>query len=403
MLDSFLLAVRNIRQQRKRSWLTILGTLVGILAIVALLSIGQGLENSVEQEFQELGGDKVFVTPGGESLSSSFTSSTAELTTDDLETVRNTRGVEEATGIVTSSRRVNYGDESEFVTLLGIPTEDDSIRLIKETQNFEVVSGRFLRSTDQYNVLVSRSLAEDSFSREVVIRSKLDINGTDYRTVGIVDATGGQASGMVLMEIDRARGLTGKQDQFDRMAARVAPGYEPEEVEENIRESLRNARNVQEGEEDFSTNTAADIIDSFQSQLSLIRGFLVGLGAISLLVGGVGIMNTMYTSVTERTREIGVMKAVGASNWQILKVFLFESGIIGLVGGILGVISGLAISFAASGIISRQVGLQVQPGASPGLILGSIAFAFLVGVISGFFPARKAARMNPVDALRYEK
>lgn len=401
MFKFFRLAARNIRHRKKRSWLTIIGILVGILAIVALLSIGQGLENSVESEFEELGGDKVFINPGGESISSRFTTSTSKLTDDDLEVIRNTRGVDEATGMVMSSLRVNYGDQSEYVTVLGIPT-DDSLTLIKQTQNFEAYSGRFLRSTDRYNVLVSRQFASDTFDRDLAIRSKLGINETNYRVVGLVESTGNQGS-LMLMEIDTARKVTGKEDAFDQMVARIQPGYEPEEVEENIRESLRNHRNVEEGEEDFSTNTAADIIDSFKSQLSLIRGFLVGLGAISLLVGGVGIMNTMYTSVTERTQEIGVMKAVGATKRQILTIFLIESGMLGLVGGLLGVATGLGVSFAASGIISQQVGIQVVPGTGPYLVLGSMAFAFLIGMVSGFFPARKAAGMNPVDALRYDK
>lgn len=400
MFDFFFLAVRNIRHRKKRSWLTIIGTLVGILAIVALLSIGQGLQNSVQSEFQELGGDKVFIMPGGNSLSAQFTASTAELTGDDLEVIRNTRGVEEAAGVIFSSERVRYGDESRYVTIIGVPT-DDSLQLLKETQNFEVQSGRFLRSSDRYNILVSEQLAEDGFDDDLVIRSKLRINDTDYRAVGIIQVTGNQ--GGVMMALDTARDVTGKEDEYDRIAARVSPGYEPAEVEESIRENLRNSRNLKEGAEDFTTNTASDIIDSFQSQLSLINGFLVGLGAISLLVGGVGIMNTMYTSVTERTQEIGVMKAVGATNWQILRVFLIESGIIGLVGGALGVLIGLGISFAASRIISQQVGLTVTPGTSPQLIIGAMLFSFLVGAVSGFFPARKAARMNPVEALRYEK
>ncbi|MFB6208489.1 MAG: ABC transporter permease [Candidatus Nanohaloarchaea archaeon] len=401
MFDFFRLAVRNIRHRRKRSLLTIIGTLVGILAIVALLSIGQGLENSVQQEFQELGGDKVFITPGGNSVSSRFTKSTAKLTDDDLAVIRNTRGVDEATGIIFSSERVEYGDESEYVTVIGVPTGESSLALLKETQNFEVVSGRFLRSSDRYNVLVTEKLAEDTFDDRIVIRSKLRLNGTNYRVIGKIQMTGNQ--GGIMMAMEAARDVTGKEEQYDRIAARISPGYEPAEVEEEIRKNLRNARDVKKGAEDFSTNTASDIIDSFQSQLSLIRGFLVGLGAISLLVGGVGIMNTMYTSVTERTGEIGVMKSVGATNWQILRLFLIESGLIGLIGGLLGTALGLGISFGASRIISRQVGLQVTPGASPQLIVGATLFSFLVGALSGFFPARKAAKMNPVDALRYEK
>lgn len=401
MFDFLRLAARNIQHRKKRSWLTILGTLVGILAIVALLSIGQGLENSVESEFQQLGGDKVFVTPGGNSISSRFTSSTAELDESDLQAIQSTRGVDQAAGVIQFTRRVSYGDQSEFVTIVGVPT-GEGLNLIKETQNFEPTAGRFLRSADRYNIVVSENLATSTYDRDVVIRSKLNINGTDYRTVGLVEATGNVGQ-IILMNIETAREITGREDEYDRIAARISPGYEPAEVEENIQETLRNHRNVEEGKEDFSTNTASDIIDSFTSQLSLIRGFLAGLGAISLLVGGVGIMNTMYTSVTERTQEIGVMKAVGATKWQILRVFIYESGIIGLVGGILGTALGLLISFAASQIISQQVGLQMTPGMSPQLIIGSLLFAFIVGTVSGLLPARKAARMNPVEALRYEK
>lgn len=401
MFDFLRLAVRNIRHRKKRSWLTVLGTLVGILAIVALLSIGQGLENSVQSEFQELGGDKVFVEPGGSSLSSRFTTSTAKLDESDLQAIRNTRGVEETAGIIQTSERIHYGDQSEYVTIIGVPT-GESLSLIQETQNFQPTAGRFLREADRYNIVISEGLSQNTFDRDVVMRSQLNINGTDYRVVGLVEATGSVGE-IVMMNIETAREVTGKEDEYDRIAARTSSGYEPAEVEENIRQSLRNHRGLEEGEEDFTTNTASDIIDSFQSQLSLIRGFLVGLGAISLLVGGIGIMNTMYTSVTERTQEIGVMKAVGATRWQILSVFLIESGLIGLMGGILGTILGLGISFAASGIISQQVGLPMTPGASPQLILGSLGFAFLVGTISGFFPARKAAKKNPVEALRYEK
>ncbi len=401
MFKFFRLAVRNISHRKKRSWLTILGTLVGILAIVALLSIGQGLENSVESQFQELGGDKVFVEPGGSSISSRFTTSTAKLKDEDLNAIRNTRGVEQVAGIIQSTQRVSYGEQSEYVTIIGVPT-GEGLELIQETQNFQPTAGRFLRSADRYNIAISEGLSQNTFNRDVVIRSQLGINGTDYKVVGLVEATGNVGE-IILMNQEAAREVTGKENEYDRVAARISSGYEPGEVEENIRQSLRNARGVEEGEEDFTTNTASDIIDSFQSQLSLIRGFLVGLGAISLLVGGIGIMNTMYTSVTERTQEIGVMKAVGATRKQILTVFLIESGIIGLMGGILGTILGIGISFAASGIISQQVGIQVTPGTSPGLIIGALTFAFVVGMISGFFPARKAAKKNPVEALRYEK
>ncbi|QKQ98335.1 FtsX-like permease family protein [Candidatus Nanohaloarchaea archaeon] len=401
MFDYFRLAVRNISHRKKRSWLTIIGTMVGILAIVSLLSIGQGLENSVQGELQELGGNKVFISPGGNSLSSRFTSSTAKLTDESLRTIENTRGVDEAVGLVSSSIIASYGDESSYFSVTGLPT-GTSAGLAKEASGLEVVEGRYLRDNDRYSILVSQSATENRFEDELHLRSKLSINGTDYRVVGIVETSGTASSG-IIMQMETARKVLDKEDTYDQIIARVDPGYQPAEVEENIRASLRQNRGLRKGEEDFTTRTAADIISSFQSQLALIRGFLVGLGAISLLVGGVGIMNTMYTSVTERTQEVGVMKAVGATNWQILRIFLIESGIIGLVGGFFGVVAGLGISFAASEIISQQVGLEMTPGASPQMILGAMAFAFVIGTLSGFLPARKAAKMNPVDALRYDK
>ncbi|MFB6115287.1 MAG: ABC transporter permease [Candidatus Nanohalobium sp.] len=403
MFDSFRLAARNIKHQKKRSLLTIIGTLVGILAIVALISIGQGLQNAMQQEVKDLGGNKIFISPGGNSLSSRFTASTAKLKEDDLQTVRNARGVEEASGVISSSMRGSYAGETDFLTITGVPTGTHT-ELIKQTQGLEVVKGRYLRGTDRYSVVITKSLAENGFEEPVVLRSKIAINGTEYRVVGIVESSGATSGGGgIYMQMERARKVMDKPKEYDQIVAKINEGFTPAEVEENIRTALRNERNLEKGEEDFTTRTAADIVESFQSQLALIRGFLVGLGGISLLVGGIGIMNTMYTSVTERTNEIGVMKAVGATNWQILRIFLIESGIIGLIGGILGTLGGLGISFAASNIISKQVGLEMQPGASPELILGSLTFAFVVGTVSGFFPARKAAKMNPVEALRYEK
>lgn len=401
MFDSFRLAVRNIRYRKKRSWLTIIGTMVGILAIVALISIGQGLENSVQSEFEDLGGDKVFISPGGNSISSRFTTSTAKLMEEDLQTVANTRGIDDVAGIVSGSQQIGYSGDGQFLSVTGVPTDDGS-DIVKQSQGIEIVEGRYLRSTDRYSTVISESAAQNAFNDEVVLRSSLDINGTSYRVVGIAEVSG-SGGGSIYTNIDSARQLMDKENQYDQLITRINSGTTPKEVEENIRDSLRRSRNVNEGEEDFSTRTAADIVDSFTSQLSLIRGFLVGLGAISLLVGGVGIMNTMYTSVTERTKEIGVMKAVGATNWQVLRIFLIESGIIGLIGGTLGVLGGLSVSYAASGLISDQVGIQMTPGMSPELVLGSLAFAFTVGTVSGFFPARKASKMNPVEALRYEK
>jgi putative ABC transport system permease protein len=400
-LDFVKLALRNIRHRKRRSWLTIIGTMIGILAIVALLSIGQGLETSVESEFQELGGNKIFVTPGG-GIGAQFSATTFRLEDDDLRTVRNTRGVREVVGMVQGSLIAEYGDETSYVGINGLPVGGERGELAKEFNAIDMESGRYLQQGDQGSIVVEKDFAETRFEREIQLRSSIEINGTSYSVVGLFtsSSTVGPRN-EIKMPLENARELLGKEESYDAIIAEVRPGFQPSDVEEDVNRNLRQERNVEKGEEDFSTRTAEDIIRSFNNQLSIIRGVLLGIGAISLLVGGVGIMNTMYTSVTERTREIGVMKSVGATRRQVMLLFMIESGIIGAIGGILGAVAGIGISVAASRVISGQLGLEFSAHIGPYMLLGSIGFAFIVGMISGLLPARKAAKMKPAEALSY--
>ena len=397
-LDFLKLAARNIRHRKRRSWLTILGTLIGILAIVALISIGQGLENSVQQEVQDIGGNKVFISPGGGQFQR-FTGTSEYLTEDDVQAVRNTRGVRRALSLVTGSVLAEHRDDTTFINIRSGPLEGNS-ELVMEVDALEVTDGRFLRSADTSSIVVAESSAEDLFEEELETGSRVTIDDQKFRVVGIV-SRGLSSGGGVYMSLDTARNVLNRSEGYDALVAEVHDGREPGDVEEDIRRSLRQSRNVEEGEEDFTTRTAEDIIRSFNNQLSIIRGVLLGIGGISLLVGAVGIMNTMYTSVTQRTREIGVMKAVGATRKQIMLLFMIESGIIGAIGGILGAVFGIGISKLASGFIAGSLGLEFSASASPELVFGSVFFAFLVGMVSGVFPARKAARLEPAEALSY--
>jgi putative ABC transport system permease protein len=397
-MDFLKLAARNIRHRKRRSWLTILGTLIGILAIVALISIGQGLENSVQQEVQDIGGNKVFISPGGGQFQR-FTGTSEYLTESDVQAVRNTRGVQRALGLVTGSVLADYRDDTTFINIRSGPLEGNS-GLVMEVDALEVTDGRFLRPTDTSSIVIAESSAEDLFEEELEAGTRVTIDDQKFRIVGVV-SRGLSSGGGVYMSLDTARNVLNRSEGYDALVAEVQDGREPGDVEKDIRRSLRQSRNVDEDEEDFTTRTAEDIIRSFNNQLSIIRGVLLGIGGISLLVGAVGIMNTMYTSVTQRTREIGVMKAVGATRKQIMLLFMIESGIIGAIGGILGAVSGIGISKLASGFIAGSLGLEFSASASPELVFGSVFFAFLVGMVSGVFPARKAARLEPAEALSY--
>jgi putative ABC transport system permease protein len=178
---------------------------------------------------------------------------------------------------------------------------------------------------------------------------------------------------------------------------------EPEKVAEKIKQVLRKERSEKEGEETFSVQTSEQLLESFSNIFAVVQGVLVGIAAISLIVGGIGIMNTMYTSVLERTKEIGTMKAVGAKNSDVLLIFLFESGLLGMIGGTIGVLIGVGLGKGVEYI--AQVALNtnlLRADFSIFLIGGALLFSFLIGALSGIFPAIQAAKLRPADALRYE-
>ncbi len=399
--DFFELAFTSIRHRRRRSWLTVVGIFIGITAVVALISLGQGLENSVQREFEQIGSDKVFINPGGDQSQGQITSGT--LTDDDLEAVRNTQSVDEAAGALFSSTTARFQDDQAFLTVIGMPTGEGQ-SLVETSWAITLETGRSLRSTDTSNIVIGSEIADGRFEEQPGIRSRIEIDGSRFQVVGIMEPTGDPGiDAAVTMPITSARDVLEREDgTYDWIFASTQPGYTPEEAKQDIEKSLRNERGVDEGEEDFTVSTQEDLLESFENILNVVRGVVIGIASISLLVGGVGIMNTMYTSVTERTREIGVMKAIGATNRQVMTLFLIESGIIGLVGGAIGLITGVLLAVGAANLATQFTQIEINAFLGPELVAGALLFSFLVGTVSGVLPARKAAKLQPADALRYE-
>jgi putative ABC transport system permease protein len=400
MITDFIsLAARNILHRKRRSLLTVVGIFIGIAAVVALVSLGQGLQNSVEAEFENIGSNTLFISPGSQFGGAD----TPRLTENDLVAVRSAREIDQAAGIVFSTTVAEHKDEQGLVTVLGTPT-DETQELVENSWALTIEEGRRTRSTDTSNIVVGSTVANTVFGEEIGLRSQITVNGEEFRVVGILESTGDPGVDQAaILPLPVAREVVDKEDdEYDQIFGSVQNGFTPSEAKEEVEKELRNTRNVDEDEEDFTVSTQEDLLDSFNSILSVVRGVVIGIASISLLVGGVGIMNTMYTSVTQRTREIGVMKAIGAKNEQILAIFLFESGIIGLIGGIIGVIAGLGMSTAAALAATQATGIQITPYFGPELIGGALLFSFIVGMISGVFPARQAAKLQPADALRYE-
>jgi putative ABC transport system permease protein len=229
------------------------------------------------------------------------------------------------------------------------------------------------------------------------------VNDEKFRVVGILKSFGNSGDdATVSMPADTMRDLMNLSDEWDMIMAKVPTSADPSEVARKIEDKLRTSRGEEEGKETFRVSTTEEYLDTFQGVLDIITVFLLGIAGISLFVGGIGIANTMFTAVLERTQEIGVMKAIGARNKDIVLLFLFESGILGLVGGAIGVILGYVIAKGVEVGIAATGNTFLQADISLGLTFGVLAFSFVFGAIAGVIPAIKASKLSPTEALRYE-
>ncbi len=400
-------ALDNLRHRKLRSWLTTIGIVIGIAAVVALLSIGQGLQNAVDAQFEEVGKNRIFVSPGGLQIGLPDVQaelSSAQLTEDDVNLVNRVRGVEHAIGMVMQSEAVTHKDETRTLTVMGVSVDEEDLEFIEKINFFNVEEGRFLRDADTSKALVGYDLAHgDVFEDKLRIGGRLTIKKQVFEVAGIHEKTGTPMhdTKVTLLE-ETARDLFDVPDQVDMISAETLDSADPAKVADDIERRLRRDRGLSEGEEDFSVSTAEQLVGSLKAILDIIQYFLVVIAAISLVVGAVGIMTSMYTSVLERTRQIGVMKSIGAKNSDILLIFLIEAGFLGTVGGVIGVILGLTLSGVGAWAAVNLGGIEfLEAYYGADLVVGALLFSFVVGALSGILPARRAAKMNPVDALSY--
>ena len=237
------------------------------------------------------------------------------------------------------------------------------------------------------------------FKDKILLRNKIKLQGHDFRVVGVLKPVGNQQDdNTIYIPLETFREIFNqKNEEVGFISAQVKPGVDILSLQEKVERILKRERD----NENFQVVTPTQILEQINTILGVIQSVLVGIAAISLLVGGIGITNSMYTTVLERTKDIGIMKSIGATNSSILLIFLLESGLMGLVGGIFGVILGTLISYGIS-TFSTQAGFKLLFEINLPLILFGLFFAFIVGTFSGVLPARQASKLKPVDALRYE-
>ena len=388
-----------------RSFLTVLSILIGITAIYALVSFGQGINKYVEDFSQEMGSDKIMMMPGG-GLSSAPGTSNIMYTKDDLEFIKKTNGIIEATGMMITSGKIKFKDYKEKYTYItGLSTESNERKLIEEMfAGIEIIDGRALKKGDVLKATLgySYTIPNKLFKKAIYVGDKIEVNDIKVEVIGFYEEIGNPGDDSNVYLSKEGYEEIFNTNEFEYIYLRAAPDKDPSEIAERINEKFRKRRGQKEGEEDFSVQTFEDTMAAFTSVIDILNGVLVLIALISLVVAAVNITNTMYTSVLERTREIGIMKAIGSRNQQILNVFVIESGILGLLGGALGVLLGYGIAKMGQAVAAASGLTFLKPYFPLWLTIGSLAFAFLVGAGSGLLPAIQASKQKPVDALRYE-
>jgi putative ABC transport system permease protein len=401
--DYFMLAFGNLKHRGLRSWLTILGVFIGIAAVVALITMGEGLRTAITGQFSVLSADRLTIQNAGTGNGPPGSTVVTKLNEHDLEVIKGVNGVEEVISRLIRVVKVEFNKNINYDYLASIPDDAKQADLIYSSDGIKLDEGSLLKTTDLGKVIIGSDIGkENAFGKKIAVGNKILIQGKSFEVIGILkQASSFQINSVILMNEGDMKKLLNIKDEYDIIVAQVSDSKEAETVAEKIKEALRKDRKEDLGEEDFSVQTSAEAISSVNTILNIINLIVGGIAAISLLVGGVGIMNTMYTSVLERTKEIGTMKAIGAKNKEILWIFVIESGMLGLIGGIIGAALGIGLAFGVSGIANAAIGgtfLSVQ--ISYPLIFGAIAFAFTLGLIAGLTPAMQASKLKPVEAFR---
>jgi putative ABC transport system permease protein len=404
---------QNLTHKKLRSWLTILGIVIGVASFVALVSIGEGATSQITSRLGGLGADTITVSAGfsraatdrGFEFGGGGSSATSKnITESDARIIKTTPGVLYVDGTVSERADMTYVGQTASVNVQGVDTS-----VWRYMMTTTLSSGRYLTTGDA-NVIVIGSNVATLFKQAVTLNSIVSIDGVSFKVVGVLAATqnigpGGGGDSGVYMPIQTARQIFDLDSvKLSSISVKVSDATQIQTVAGDIEQRLLVTRRVTNSTKDFTVTTAAALQSQISSVSSTLTLFLAAISTISLLVGGIGISNTMFTSVIERTKQIGILKSLGMTDGEIMKVFLTESGLLGLIGGLVGAVIGVVASFGISELGLRLLGGGVSSIASINIsiILFGVAFSFVIGALSGVFPARRAAKLQPVEALRYE-
>ncbi|MBU0467076.1 MAG: ABC transporter permease [Nanoarchaeota archaeon] len=404
LTDYLALAFKNVRKRGIRSWLTMLGVFIGIAAVVSLISLGQGLETAISGQFGALSTDTLTIQGADTGFSPPGSTAVTPMTQQDVDIIEKVSGVRMTIPRYLRAGKVTYNDILGFSYVASGPHNNEMLEELYKSVNMKAAQGKLVKATDRGKIAIGDDFVKnDAYGKKIKLGSRIDVQGKDFEVIGILERSSTfMLNGAILMLDDDMKDIFEIQnDKIDFIIVKVEDDADIEEVANEIERKLRKDRDQKLGEEDFEVQTPSQSVETVGTIVSVINIVVTGIALIALLVGGIGIANTMFTSVLERTREIGVMKAIGAQNKDILAVFIIEAGLLGLIGGIVGALIGLAMALGVAGAANSALGeslFQVAP--SIPLLVGSLSFSLLIGVLSGIVPAYQASKLNPVDALR---
>lgn len=385
ILTSIKMALRNIRGNKTRAFLTMLGIIIGVSSVIVLVSIGQGSSKAVQDRINSLGTNLITV---------SISNTTTPFTLDNVNAIKKLTGIKAVSPVLSGRVTLKNGKTSTQVSLTGSNAAYESMR------NLSISDGRFISDIDmdyrQKVIVLGSDTATTLFENQSPINQKVLVNGEPFTVIGVLTASGGSGGqsndDSVIIPFTTAQRLL----QTTHIQQFYAQATNSNVINLAMQLVERNLSQVYTDSSDYSVFNQQDVMNTMSSVTNTMTMMLAGIASISLLVGGIGIMNIMFVSVTERTKEIGIRKSIGAKRKDILSQFLIEAVVLSALGGLIGV----GLGMGAAKIYTATTGTAIAFSGS--VILLAFLFSLAVGVIFGVFPANKASKLNPIDALRFE-
>ncbi len=396
------IAFTSILKHKLRSMLTSLGIIIGVSGVIVMSAVGEGTQALIRQEINLLGTNVLIVSPGSSRAGGvqRGTGSLNRFTLDDVEQIRQSATLLQAISpLVMAGGQVIAGNANWATEICGVGTDYFAIK------NWKAEQGSLFTEKDvsasRKVALLGRSVADELFAGGNPVGQKIRIRNIPFTVIGVLEEKGQGGRGLDQDDLVIAPATTVlyrlKGGRFiDLITASAVSADALEAAEEEMRAALRKAHRLESGEDDFTIQNQTEIIEVVTKSSKLMTSFLAAIAGIALVVGGIGIMNIMLVSVTERTHEIGIRMSVGAQRGDIMVQFLTEAVVLSVIGGLCGVLLALLAAFGINEFTAFSALVRTR------MILLSVAVSAAIGIVFGFFPARKAARLNPIDALRYE-